>query len=254
VTGERRAIAIDLDGTLLRSDGSIGQRSLRAIREAAERGWPIILSTGRPVRAIRPAVPAWFEGFYWAACNGAWLLQRGQILERIEISAACARYWIDALSDRRLHFFIEAGDRLYSDGEMIDGFVGACCPLDEWAGGDVCKVLVSVRSTEQVEAVRGLMPPECAYVVTDGGGLVQVAHRDCDKLTAAKYVLRREGIGLEQLIAFGDDNNDIALLRGAGCGVAMANATRALRTVADHVTGTNDQDGVAAFLERALFA
>jgi Cof subfamily protein (haloacid dehalogenase superfamily) len=249
----RRAVAIDLDGTLLDSQRSIGQRSLEMIGEAVRRGWTIILSTARPVRAIRLAVPAWFEAFYWAACNGAWVLQGGRVLQRVEISYGSALYWIDTLNEHGLCFFIEAEDRLFSDQPMPDDFVGACYGLDQLSEGGVCKVLVRARSPEEVALVRRLMPAECAYVVTDGGGLVQIAHRACDKLGAVAYVLGREGIALDEVIAFGDDNNDVPLLRGAGCGVAMGNATDELKAVADHVTATNDQDGVGAFLEGVLF-
>jgi hydroxymethylpyrimidine pyrophosphatase-like HAD family hydrolase len=246
-------VAIDLDGTLLDSQRAIGQRCLAMIGEAVRRGWTIVLCTARPVRAIRMAVPAWFEGFYWAACNGAWVLQGGRVLQRVELSYSSARYWIEALKERGLHFFIEAEDRLFSDQPVPDDFVGACYGLDQLGEGGVCKVLVRARSREEVAVVRGLMPADCAYVVTDGGSLVQIAHRACDKLRAVAYVLGREGIGLDETIAFGDDNNDISLVRGVGCGVAMGNATDALKAVADHVTGTNDQDGVGAFLEGVLF-
>jgi Cof subfamily protein (haloacid dehalogenase superfamily) len=248
----RRAIAIDLDGTLLDSRRSIGQRSLEMIAEAARRGWPIIVSTARPVRAIQAVVPAWFGAFYWAACNGAWVLKGGQILRRVEIPREGALYWIQALKERGLHFLIEAEDQLFSDQQVPEDFWGACHPLDELGEGGVCKVLVSVRSQEEVDAVHSLMTAQCAHVVTDGGRLVQIAHRECSKLRAVAYILGREGMALEDAIAFGDDNNDIPLVRGAGCGVAMGNATDELKAVADWITGTNDEDGVGSFLESAL--
>jgi len=244
----QRAIAIDLDGTLLDSNRAIRPRSLAMIQEAARRGWTIIISTARPVRAIKLAVPAWFAKFYWAACNGAWVLRDGQVLARAEMAYETALYWIEALSEHGLDFFIEADDRLFSDQKMPDDFLGECHALDELGKGDVCKVLVSVRSREEVQTIRALMPTECTYVVTDGGKLVQIAHSDCNKLSAVQYVLRRERMALEQLIAFGDDYNDIPLVREAGCGVAMGNATDQIKEVADHITSTNDQDGVGEFL------
>jgi Cof subfamily protein (haloacid dehalogenase superfamily) len=248
----QRAIAIDLDGTLLDSRRSIGRRSLEMIGEATRRGWPVILCTARPVRAIQAAVPAWFGAFYWAACNGAWVLKGGQILRRVEIPHEGALYWIQALQERGLHFLIEAEDQLFSDQQVPEDFWGACYPLDALGEGGVCKVLVSVHSQEEVDAVRGLMTAQCAYVVTDGGRLIQIAHRACGKLSAVAYILDREGMGIEDVIAFGDDNNDIPLVRDAGCGVAMGNATDELKAVADWITGTNDRDGVGSFLESVL--
>jgi 5-amino-6-(5-phospho-D-ribitylamino)uracil phosphatase len=249
----QRTVAIDLDGTLLNSNRSIGQHSLEMIREATRQGWTIIISTARPVRAIRFVVPEWFEDFYWAACNGAWILKGGRILRRVEVSHEIALYWIDVLSQHRLCFLIEADDKLFTDQQMQDDFIGQCYSLNQLGEGGVCKVLVRPRSWEQVEVVRSLMPAECAYVVTDGGKLVQIAHKECNKLRAVEYILGREGRELDKVIAFGDDNNDIPLVMGAGCGVAMDNATDELKEVADHITVTNDKDGVGEFLRGVLF-
>ncbi|MFN2131459.1 MAG: HAD family hydrolase [Anaerolineae bacterium] len=248
----RRAIAIDLDGTLLDSRRSIGRRSLEMIGEAARRGWPVILCTARPVRAIQAVVPDWFGAFYWAACNGAWVLKDGQILRRVEISHEGALYWIQILQAHGLYFLIEAEDQLFSDQQVPEDFWGACYPLDALGKGGVCKVLVSVHTQEEVDVVRRLMTTQYAYVVTDGGRLVQIAHYACNKLSAVAYILSREGMRLEHTIAFGDDNNDIPLVREAGCGVAMGNATDELKAVADWITGTNDQDGIGSFLESVL--
>jgi Cof subfamily protein (haloacid dehalogenase superfamily) len=248
----QRAIAIDLDGTLLDSQRTIGPQSLEMIAEVKQRGWPIILSTARPVRAIKQAVPTCFSEFYWAACNGAWVLRDEQVLTRTEMTRQSVLYWIEALCERGLHFFIEAGDKLFSDQPMLDDFVGECHRLDQWRKGGACKVLVSARSRAEVDIVGNLVPAECAYVVTDDGKLVQIAHRACNKLSAVRYVLRREHMALHQVIAFGDDNNDIPLVREAGCGVAMGNATAALKEVADHITLTSDEDGVGVFLAAVL--
>ena len=76
----RTAVAIDLDGTLLDSSRSIGQLSLEMIGKVLQQGWVVIISTARPVRGIRQAVPQWFGDFYWVACNGAWMLKNEQII------------------------------------------------------------------------------------------------------------------------------------------------------------------------------
>ena len=65
-------------------------------------------------------------------------------------------------------------------------------------------------------------------------------------------VLEWEGITLNDTIAFGDDNNDLSLMKTAGCGVAMGNATAEVKAAADHVALTNDEDGVAEFLEKVM--
>ena len=247
-----KAIAIDLDGTLLNSDKSIAPLSLEMLREAERRGWLIAISTARPVRAIRWAVPDEFGSYYWAACNGAWILKNGQIIQRTEIPHTTVSQMIRSLQDHGLRFQVEAEDKLFSDCELPAGFAGECYGLDHLGDIDVCKVIVNTHSDDETQIAQELIPSGCAGVVTDGGNLVQIAHSGCNKLAAVQSILKRERIELEHTIAFGDDNNDVELLRAAGCGVAMANGTDALKQVADHITATNDEDGVGLFLARIL--
>jgi Cof subfamily protein (haloacid dehalogenase superfamily) len=240
---------MDLDGTLLDSTKSITPLGLEMIKEAESRGWVIVISTARPVRAIKWAVPEEFHRYYWAACNGAWILKDGQIIRRAEIPHATVSRLVESLQQRGLRFQVEADDRLFSNCELPADFAGEVYGLDQMGDIDACKVIANPRSADEISLVQELIPPNCAGVVTDRGGLVQIAHSECSKLAAIEFILEREGIELEHTIAFGDDNNDVELLRAAGCGVAMANGTDALKQVADHITGTNDEDGVGLFLK-----
>jgi len=253
VLDAKRAVAVDLDGTLLDSNRSVGQLSLEMIGEVVQRGWVVIISTARPVRGIRQVVPQWFGDFYWVACNGAWVLKNERIISRVEMPPDQVQCWIEALRENHLHFMVEAEDTLFSDQPPPEDLrVGECLALEQLGESGACKVLVQARCSEETAVVQGLMPAECASVVTDGGRLIQIAHRECSKLTGVKHILDREGIELDRAIAFGDDSNDIPLVMGAGCGVAMGNAIEELKEVADRITATNDEDGVGRFLKGLL--
>ena len=240
----RKALAIDLDGTLLSSSKEIAAETLSAILELADQGYLVILSTARPVRAVKLALPDWFEEFYWVTCNGAWILRNGQVIHRTEIPFDETSNLAQELIYRGLWVQIEAEDTFYSDREPMPGFVGEYKPLSEYKVGDACKILVSVASDSEISQVRVLLPVHLSMVVTDGGGLIQIARRECGKLNAVKRILEKESIEFENLIAFGDDNNDIDLLDAAGFGVAMENATREVLEIADYVTKSNEEDGV----------
>jgi len=248
----RKAIAIDLDGTLLDSSRIAAPHSLTMVERAADCGWVVIISTARPVRTIKLAVPEEFIRFYWAACNGAWILKDGQIIKRQEIPYQTVAHLIRLFSEYNLRFYVEAEDTFFSHCEKPARFIGEYYDLDQLGSVDACKVIVDAQSNDEISTVASLIPPSCSYVVTDDNSLIQIAHADCSKLYAAKHILEREGITLTDTIAFGDDNNDISLLKAAGCGVAMGNATEELKRVADHITATNDEDGVGLFLEQVL--
>jgi hypothetical protein len=117
---------------------------------------------------------------------------------------------------------------------------------------DACKIIFYVASAAEAQTVQKTLPEGCIAAATDQGTLVQVSHSEAHKLAAVEYVLEKEAIALADTIAFGDDNNDLSLIEAVGCGVAMGNATAELKAVADHVAPTNDEGGVAQFLERIL--
>ena len=158
----------------------------------------------------------------------------------------------DRLVKQGLQVQIEANDTLYTDAALAAGFVGGRRPLGEYREFDACKILVSVTSEVEVRLIKETLGANLSMVVTDGARLVQVARRDCSKLNAVEAVLSTEGLGLQDLVAFGDDNNDIDLLRAAGFGIAMANATPGVVDAADYVTESNDQDGVGLVLSKLL--
>jgi len=243
-----RVLAIDLDGTLLSSRGEAFPDALARIRELSSRGWLVIICTARPVRAVKLLLPDGFGEDYWATCNGAWIVEQGVVVARTEMPFRETARLVENLLARGLWVQVEANDTLYSDRQPVPGFVGEYRPLWEYGGSDACKVLVNVSTSSQIREVSELLPDHLSMVVTDGATLVQVAHRDCTKLNAVGRICSMEGLGLEDVVAFGDDHNDTELIRAAGLGVAMANAAPAVLEVADRVAGSNDENGVGEVL------
>ena len=147
---------------------------------------------------------------------------------------------------------IEANDTFYIDSLAEPSSDGTVMPLREYQGHDACKILARVDSDEQIALIRTNLDDHLSMVVTDGDTLVQVARKDCGKLNAVQAVLSMEGLGLQDLLAFGDDNNDTDLLRAAGVGIAMANGTPGALSAADYVTKSNDENGVGQVLRSIL--
>ena len=81
---------------------------------------------------------------------------------------------------------------------------------------------------------------------------VDIIHGEVSKAKGLSILAESLGIKREEIIAFGDNINDINMLKYAGLGVAMANAPRRVREIADHVTASNNEDGIAVFLEQFL--
>jgi 5-amino-6-(5-phospho-D-ribitylamino)uracil phosphatase len=248
----RKALAIDLDGTLLSDNREASADALRSLARLSDIGHLVVFATGRPVRAVKDALPDWCAEFYWATCNGAWVLKNGETLARTEIPYDHTQNLAQKLLEQGMRVQIEANDIFHSDHPLQPGFTGDYAPLSEYRRGAACKILVDLVSENQIAQVAALLPPSFSMIATDGNTLLQIARRECSKLNAVRFILRKEDIGLDNLIAFGDDNNDIDLLAAAGMGVAMQNATPDVLAAADHITLSNNENGVGLVLKNIL--
>ena len=116
---------------------------------------------------------------------------------------------------------------------------------------DAEKLNIADISPEDTAFVETLLPPEL-YLTVSRDRLGQIMHRGATKSNAVAELARMWGIRQEKIAAFGDDLNDIDLLHWAGTGVAMANALPEVRAIADCVTRSNEEDGLAVWVNKAI--
>jgi Cof subfamily protein (haloacid dehalogenase superfamily) len=262
-TNERvRLVASDLDGTLLRSDGSASERTLSALEKTVRAGIRVVLASARS--------PAWLGlearrlglGGIGICSNGALVydFEAGRVLRHRPLDPEQARSLADGL--RRLAPGLACGC------ERPSGFLAepAYRPLyrpprsvpraeaDELFREPVTKLVLQHPELEQVELYE-LAQELCsaeAIATYSGSGLVEVSAAGVDKGSTLADLCSELGIEAGETIAFGDMPNDLPMLAWAGRGIAVANAHAELLAAADEITRSNDEDGVAAVLERAL--
>jgi 5-amino-6-(5-phospho-D-ribitylamino)uracil phosphatase len=258
------AIVTDLDGTLLTSDKRITPRTRAALTAARDAGLAVAAATARPWRlaadALGDALPL-FDAVI--VSNGAAVLAaRGQrVLSESLLSADAARaavatlrgHWPDAGLGWELgHAFAsDARFREIAASQRILRDVDAGTPLA--APRSVVHQLVlarpGVEPAELVAEAATLLG--AAFAVTDSsGGVVEISLAAATKATAARSWAALRGV--ERLIAFGDERNDLELLASASLGVAMAGSAPAVVAAATLTAPSNDDDGVARVIERLL--
>jgi len=110
------------------------------------------------------------------------------------------------------------------------------------------KAIICTKGSINKEFIKEL-PDECRGVITDDGTLCQIMHAEVSKWNSIQYVLQHLNRDVSEVIAFGDDYNDMEMIEKCGIGVAMSNAVEELRAVAKYIAKSNDEDGVATFLE-----
>jgi Cof subfamily protein (haloacid dehalogenase superfamily) len=254
-----RVVASDLDGTLVRSDGSISERTRAALQNAEAAGALVIFVTGRPPRWMRPVVEATGASGLAICANGALVydLGRGEIVREHALRTESASRLITALREALpgVQFAVESGltfghEPAYEPSwPMPDRRVAE---VEDLIADPVSKLLVkhpdkpAEEIHEQVVEIAG----EEAVVTYSGDVLLEVSGAGVSKASTLEALCREQGHEAAAVVAFGDMPNDVPMLQWAGHGVAVGNAHEQVLAVADEVTASNDDDGVAKVLER----
>lgn len=260
-------VATDLDGTLLRTDHTVSDRTRAALASAAAAGAAHIVVTGRSVSWSRATLDAiGYRGL--AVCGqGAQLYDAGahRLLTSITLDRAVARAALAKIEaqtgplalavarDGLAGQFVARPDYYLPEPDAPDLLV-TDDPAALWAEPIARLFLQHPRldpdalTDAALAAAGGLVD-----VVVSGPTFVEVLPLGLSKASGLRLAGQRLGIHRTRAIAFGDMPNDLPMLRWAGHGVAMADAHPDLKAVADEITTGNDDDGVAVVLER-LFA
>lgn len=264
-----RAIATDLDGTLVRSDKSISERTRAAVRAAEDAGLLVVIATGRPPRWIAPVVEALGDRGLVVCANGASVYDpaRHELVARTDLAPEVVLGLVDDLQaafpevvlgvEQGFEFAIDTSiDRIVVgfDPALHDLQVG---PIRSFLDQPVTKLIARfprpapdgiAGSVQQVVGARALV----THSIDES--FLELSHPDAHKAATVERLLVAHGVAPAEVVAFGDMPNDLELIRWAGLGVAVANAHPLLREAADEVTASNDDDGVAQVIERILAA
>jgi Cof subfamily protein (haloacid dehalogenase superfamily) len=248
-----RLAAIDLDGTLLRSDGTISARTRSAVRAA---GVDVVLVTARGPLTLRDiAAELGIEGT--AICsNGALVvdLATQRVVRQRLLESEVAVELVHALRERLpgILFAVEheafAHEPGFSAWNWRPPSGTRVADAVELLADPATKLILRHpgHETAAIQDLARELVGERATVVASGSEAVEVTAGGVNKATAVAEL----GLEAEQVVAFGDYPNDIPMLTWAGHGVAMGNAHPDVLAVADEVTASNDEDGVALVLER----
>lgn len=267
-----RLIATDLDGTLLASDHhTISPRNRAALAAAAEQGIRVMAVSGRQAYSIATIVAGTPLGSFAIGSNGSVGMDLAtgtvQFEERLDVDAQteltlAMMQRFPQLKATTVH----NGGNLYLaqhgyDGDQDPGAAAAAWPvLHRFA--DLADVLATpavklvlkdpeVPAHALLAAAEELAVPGCQPTIS-GAPFLEVARAGVTKGAALARVCEDLGIDAADVMALGDNNNDVEMLAWAGHGVAMANATSDALAVAQDVTATNDEDGFAQAVERVL--
>ena len=256
-----RLVATDLDGTIIRGDGTISSRTIAAFARVEQAGARFVLVTGRPPRTMTEMARAFGYRGTAIVSNGAlsYDMRTGQVTavqliqpEQLAAAVKALRAAIPGIGIAVEYPDGRAIDQVFqpilfdvdNPGPRYDDAVLTSRPAAKLLGRHVgysCDDLLAIASP----ALEGLV------VVTHSSarGLVEAAAIGVSKASTVASLAKADGIDASEVIAFGDQPNDLPLLTWAGISYAVANAHPAVLAAATRVIPSNDDDGVAQVLE-----
>jgi Cof subfamily protein (haloacid dehalogenase superfamily) len=261
-----RLLATDLDGTLLRGDGTVSPRTRRALRAVQDAGTEVVIATARPVRWIQELARDTGVAGTAVCANGAviWDLAADALVHRFPLDPSAAREVV-----ARLESIVPGGAWAV---ESVDSFshepgyeVRWPVPddtvvdhIDSLLADPVVKLLLHCPPSGAPDGPHRARAAVCDLVELTwsepSAELLEMSAAGVSKGAGLAALCATRGIDATQVIAFGDMPNDLSMLAWAGHAVAMGNADASVIDAADEVTLSNAQDGVAAVLERLLAA
>ncbi len=261
---ERRPglIAIDVDHTLIRSDHTLAQPTVDAVRRIRRAGVEVVLASSRPPGGMRqfldalglidPAVFVAFQGTFVGSFDAEGVLTAhatSPLAREVALAAARAArsvglgtnwytadgWFVDRITEAVKHeaHLVRMEPQLVTDLETLP------TPL---------KLLFIAERSGQIDAVRPLLP-DSVTAETSNPRYLEITATGVDKATGVRVAAARSGIDMADVVAIGDGRNDLGLFRRVGGSIAPANADPAVLAEADYLTASNDDDGVAMALD-----
>lgn len=269
-----KLIAIDLDGTLLNTKKIISEENIKSIKLAQNKGVKIVICTGR----VYPGAKMFAEDFGnfepIIACNGAIIkgikppetyyinpMEKEKTLKVIELCKIYDIYYHVFVDDTLYTERLEGPAFLYNEKnkklpiEKQIRIVLSDNLLEEIKiiSGNILKLIIISDDLEKLRNLRlEVEKIESISVVSSGVDNFEVINKNVSKGEALKYLSKKLGIERDEIIAIGDNENDLSMIEFAGLGIAMSNAIDELKSIADYITVSNDENGVAKAINKFI--
>lgn len=265
-----KMVAIDMDGTLLRPDHTISERTKKTIQKAKDKGIKIVLASGRPLEGLKKYLKELdliSEEDYVLGFNGA-LVQNTKTKKIIKRNVLKGNdlaylYSISKKLGVNIHAFTQEGCitpvmNKYSEleGTMNEIPVTVTEFNNIKKEEDIIKVMMVDEPEILDKAIENL--PSDVYekytVVKSAPYFLEFLNKDANKGEGVKALANHLNISPKEIICIGDAGNDVHMIEFAGLGVAMGNAFEEVKEIADYITKSNENDGVAKVIEKFIVA
>lgn len=263
----------DMDGTLLNSNGLISIENERALKKLQEKGIEVIIASGRTDLMMKSYIKQLELKGHIICCNGGLVkkIKTGEVVYKKPINKEIAKKVIKYGFENAVNFLVYTNDMVYSNREnqrakyfenlnasLLQEFR---IPINYIEHGDVdtllekdiFKVLIIEKDDERKDSIaRHFSEMTELAVVTSAKGLLDIMASGVSKGSAIKKLSEKLKIDLKQVIAFGDNYNDLEMFNAVGFPVAMENAVEEIKSCSKYITRSNDESGVAYAIDNLI--
>lgn len=266
-----KLLAIDMDGTLLYSKHEITSRVKEAVIAASNKGIKVVLSTGRIYASARYYTRLMGIETPIITCNGALIKEENRVMYTCPFPRESMLHALSKLEEYNDIYYQMYTEKTYyakEENEMVNQYFNwnenqkeedritikimdnPMKMLDE--PEDLLKMFILKGRDEDRfnQFIREMNSVQGVYCVSSMTDSVDVINTDVNKGNALSYLAKEYGIKRNQVMAIGDNYNDLEMLQFAGLGVAMGNAEEFVKKKADYITKSNLEDGVAVAIEK----
>lgn len=262
-----RLIAIDLDGTLLHDDMTISDYSRNVIKKAQAQGYEIVVATGRMWDSARKKAETLHLGNVPLICyTGAWIMmsETGEPVRQDGLFPDLASKILLESKRRGWNATSFMDDVIYMDkpNGTEEKYQKYRSKKPVYIGGEfyhpdklVTRIVFADPSLEKRLAIRQVVEEKFkgqVDVVFPGDDFVDVHKKGINKAAAVRFLCDKKGITPEEVMAFGNTENDVPLLQMAGLSYAVSNADEVAKEAARAICPSNEEDGVAKTIEKVL--
>ena len=263
-----KLLCTDIDGTLLNKERKLSDHTISAIKRIHPQ-IPVVLISSRMPKAMRHLQRSLgIEGTPMIAYNGGLILHNSEVIETTEIELSALTTIVEWVKKTKIHlsvyhhddWFVPTMDywaqREQNNTQVAPEVQTLAETLDSFkrkqSGVHKVMAMGDEREIEQLFDWLTAQYSEALHLYRSKPTYIEIAHKSISKETALKKLLvtKYPKVGMNEVIAFGDNYNDIAMLTAVGTGIAVANAKQEVLVIADEITAANIEDGVAKSIRK----
>lgn len=250
-----KMIVTDLDNTLLRRDKTVSEYTASVFSRCRNAGIKIVFATARPVRAVTKWLNIDIQSDACIYHNGAVIHINCGMFQETGIEPGIVNKLLGAAEQLdSMKIAVETADMLYANFVATSVWPGVEYTMTDFTDlpkQPADKIIFITADKKEINKIEQLLGDALYWEISENEVLM-VMNKDARKRNAVNALAVQFGIQLSEIVAFGDDHNDVEMLRDCGVGVAAANAIDEAKAAADYICGDCDDDGVAKWLEENI--